>query len=148
MRSLIIGLLCGCMLWGPLLVAAEATACCAEPTVAPDDGPSRMSRRERRKLGLTFGNILRVAREMRKAGTLDEDDEIAQYQVLTAIALENPQEWSKVGEFDWQGFADFLERIWPLVLQLIEMWMKFGDATLAVPWEVAAVAPTLFVLAT
>lgn len=104
-------------------VLAQAKAVEAEAETA-----SRLGIIERRKLGLTFANALRIARKLHAEGTLvDDDSETAAAQVAAAMVAENPQAFKAVaGERDWSAFFDqliaFLEKLMPLILQLIQIF--------------------------
>jgi len=102
-----------------VLVAAAAVA---------GEAVGRIGVIERRKLGMTFANALRVARKLHAEGTLVTDDpETAAAQVAAAIVAENPVAFqSTVGERDWSEFfaqlIAFFEKMMPLILKLIEIF--------------------------
>ncbi len=85
---------------------------------------------ERRRLGFTFGNALRIARQMHDAGTLVLDDsQTAAEQVAAAMVAENPELFRTAvadGQRNWEEFfkslISFLEKMMPLILQLIEIF--------------------------
>lgn len=91
---------------------------------------SRLGVLERRKLGLTFGNALRIARKLHREGSLVSDDsQSAAAQVAAAMVAENPELFRTAaadGERDWEEFFSaliaFLEKMMPLILQLIEIF--------------------------
>ena len=82
---------------------------------------------ERRKLGLTFGNALRVARKLHAEGALVTDDpQMAAAQVAAAMVAENPAAFQAAAGADWGTFFEqliaFFEKIMPLILKLIEIF--------------------------
>ena len=91
---------------------------------------SRLGVIERRKLGLTFGNALRVARKLHSEGSLVTDDsQTAAAQVAAAMVAENPELFKATvadGERNWEEFfnsvVSFLEKLMPLILRLIEIF--------------------------
>ena len=84
----------------------------------------RMGILERRRLGLTFGNIARVAKDLKSKGQLAEDPTIAAGQIMAQIAAENPQTYSEPG-VDWDAILEFIEALLPIILQIIEMFSAF-----------------------
>ena len=91
---------------------------------------SRLGVLERRKLGLTFGNALRIARKLHSEGSLISDDaQTAAAQVAAAMVTENPELFKTAvadGQRNWEEFFNslisFLEKLMPLILQLIEIF--------------------------
>lgn len=82
---------------------------------------------ERRKLGLTFGNALRITRKLQADGTLIADDpQAAAAQVAAAMVAENPGAFKAAAGADWEEFFNalvaFIEKMMPLILQLIEIF--------------------------
>lgn len=85
---------------------------------------------QRRKLGLTFENALRVAKKLHQEGTLVTDDaQTATAQVAAAMVAENPETFKAAASEDgrdWEQFfnalVSFLEKLMPLILQLIEIF--------------------------
>lgn len=88
---------------------------------------------QRRKLGLTFRNALRVARKLHKEGTLIGDDpQTAAAQVAAAMVAENPGAFKTAAAESDQGWEEFfnslialIEKMMPLILQLIEIFSSF-----------------------
>jgi len=85
---------------------------------------------QRRKLGLTFRNALRVARQLNAEDQLVTDDEqIAAAQVAARMVAENPEMFKAAAaedDRDWEEFFSsliaFIEKLMPLILQLIEIF--------------------------
>jgi len=115
----------------------------AAKAVSSDKVSKRIGFLQRRKLGLNFGNVLRVTREMNAAGELDiEHPDAMAAQVLQRIMDENPEAFQKaLADRDWASFFEallaFLEQILPLIFQLFALS----------PPEVTAVAGPCFLLA-
>jgi hypothetical protein len=140
MRGLLIGLLCGAILFGPMVAVSEAQlrrkvqpvqpVSPEERAVGPvSDAPEGgMSRRERRRLGVTFGKCLRAARELKKAGELSDDSETAAAQIAAKLAADKPGDFAKLSAVDWDAIIAFIEKLIPLILQLIEIFSKFAYA--------------------
>jgi hypothetical protein len=82
----------------------------------------RLTIRERRKLGLTFRNVLRVTRELQDEGVLDKHDKAGTAaQILERLTHEDPQAYQEVkGDFDWDAFLEFLEKLLPIILMFME----------------------------
>ena len=78
--------------------------------------------RERRELGLTFRNILRVTKQLQENGELEDltQAEIAA-EVMAVIAEENPKSFAEAS-LDWDGILNFIERLLPIILKLIELF--------------------------
>lgn len=101
----------------PAKVAAAADA---GQTTLPEARELKL--RERIRLGLTIPNMVRKAKELRAAGTLDtENPDIAAAQIAAAIAADNPKAYAEPG-IDWEGILAFIERLLPLILQLISIF--------------------------
>ncbi len=91
---------------------------------------ARLGVLERRKLGLTFRNALRIARQLHAEGTLISDDsQAAAAQVAATMVAENPEGFKTAvadGERNWEEFFNslvaLLEKMMPLILQLIEIF--------------------------
>jgi len=77
---------------------------------------------QRRKMGLTFGNCLRVARQLKKDGTLSEDDDVAAAQIAAELAKENPKGFEGTTAIDWDAILAFIEKLLPLIMQIISMF--------------------------
>lgn len=78
---------------------------------------------QRQKMGLTFGNCLRVARQLKKAGTLSEDADVAAAQIAAELAKENPKAFESTSAVDWDAILAFIEKLIPLIMQIISMFM-------------------------
>jgi len=112
----------------PVVAAEPAAAWSAPPAVVAADevenpeGEIRLTRKERRKLGLTFRNVRKTVAELKKAGELDTGDpDGTAVQVLEKIVGDNPKAVQEVvGDRDWASFLDallkFLEQIMPIIL--------------------------------
>lgn len=93
-----------------------------------DQAVGRLGVLERRKLGLTFGNAVRIASKLHRDGSLVTDDsQTAAAQVAAAMVAEQPVAFREaVGERDWEEFfsalISFLEKMMPLILQLIQIF--------------------------
>jgi hypothetical protein len=76
---------------------------------------------QRRRLGITPLNMARVAKRL-KAENEDFDEwsreEIAA-AVLNELMNENPTAFADVAAIDWDGLLAFIERLLPVILQII-----------------------------
>ena len=78
----------------------------------------------RRKRGVTFINLIRVAGELEAEGEISKDmtaDEIAA-AVLERIVAENPKAFEDVEAVDWDALLAFIERLLPIILQIIGLF--------------------------
>jgi len=82
---------------------------------------------ERRRLGLTLSAIQDITQSLAADGviTAKMDDRDILEAVAMELAIDNPQAWAAAGGdrlgIDWVGF---LERILPLILQIIALFDK------------------------
>jgi hypothetical protein len=84
-----------------------------------DTEAKRLSFRERRRLGITRGNVIRTALRMNRAGELDASDpDLIMNQVVAEIVSENPEAYKDVGAVDWDAIFAFLEKLLPLLIML------------------------------
>jgi len=124
-RILLVLILLG-LLAGPTMAAETITidptpVVVADNEVADDAG---LSRRQRRKLGVTFRNIRRVASDLKKAGELSNDPAIASAQVLRVLTEENPKEFqAEAASIDWDALLDFIERLLELILKFLPLFV-------------------------
>ena len=85
---------------------------------------------ERRRLGLTLSAIQDVTQSLAADGivTAKMDDRDILEAVAMELAIDNPQAWADAGAerlgIDWDGLIGFLERILPLILQIIALFDK------------------------
>lgn len=122
----------------PATLASEITPS-AEAEVEARDG--RLTLRQRRQLGLTFRNCLQAARKLKAEGTLDADPDIAAAQIAAVISgdPEYAKAYAEVGAVNWDAILAFIERLIPLIMQLIQLFSF--DATLAPACDLAAAVP-------
>jgi hypothetical protein len=80
---------------------------------------------QRRKLGVTLRNLIRVTKELRAAGALEglDNSEIAA-KVLQEIIQDNPTAFGDPG-FDFDSILQLIEKLLPLIMMIIEMFSKF-----------------------
>lgn len=83
-----------------------------------------LSFRQRRKLGLTAGNVLRTGMRLAKEGKLDrENPDVAASQILEAIVFDNSEAFAEVGPgIDWEKIIEFIEALIPLILMILELF--------------------------
>jgi len=81
-----------------------------------------MTRKERRKLGLTFKKIRKTVRKLKAAGDLDGMDNAAiAATVMDRLAADNPKLLG-IKDFDWDALLAFIEKLLPIILQLIAIF--------------------------
>lgn len=81
-----------------------------------------MTWRQRRAAGVTIRNLVKTAKALKDAGDLEglSDSEMSAAILMKLVegndaVLNDPQ-------FDWDGLLQFLERLLPLILQLIAIF--------------------------
>jgi hypothetical protein len=80
-----------------------------------------MNIRQRRKLGVTLRNLAAITAQLKKAGKLDglPNEE---------IAVEIMKEWqlstdlTQAPDIDWDALLDFIERLIPVILKIIDLF--------------------------
>lgn len=77
--------------------------------------------RQRRDMGLTLPNCIRVAKKLKKSGKLSDDPDVASGQIAAELAGENPKAFGDPG-VDWDAILAFIEALLPLILQIISMF--------------------------
>jgi hypothetical protein len=75
--------------------------------------------RQRREIGLTLRNCIRVARGLNRDDELSDDPDIAAGQIAVALAGENPQAFVGV---DWDAILEFIEKLIPLIMKIIALF--------------------------
>ena len=81
----------------------------------------RLTFAQRRKMGLTLGNCLRVARRLKQDGRLSDDEDVAAGQIAAELAGENTAAFNEAG-VDWDSILAFIEKLLPLILQLLAIF--------------------------
>jgi hypothetical protein len=79
--------------------------------------------RQRREMGLTVINVIRVTRQLASDGTISKDtpqDEVID-AVINQLVFENPKAAADP-TIDWEAIAAFLERIMPLILTILSLF--------------------------
>lgn len=81
-----------------------------------------MTWRERRAAGITIRGVLKTARQLHAAGALDglEADDAA-IVVMDGMLADKPQ-WSRDPKFDFDSLLAWIEKIMPIILQLIAIF--------------------------
>jgi len=84
----------------------------------------RLTWKERKKLGLTFCNVLRIMKQLKADKTLSHDSSIASVQVFAQLVTENPKAFESIGpSVDWDLIMEWLERIIELILKLLPIFI-------------------------
>ncbi len=96
----------------------------APPVAAPD--PEKKAGRlgiiERRKLGLTIGNILPIAKRLEAEGKIDKDNpEESATLIYQELVKQNPRAFADP-QLDLDGILAFIEKLMPLIMQLIAIF--------------------------
>ena len=74
-------------------------------------------------MGLTFGNILRIVRDMKttgQIGAVDPGEAMIAVLVLDRLVGERPEAF-RDAQIDWDALIEFLERLIPLILRIIDL---------------------------
>jgi len=81
----------------------------------------RLSRRERRDMGLTFGAIRKETQRLIESGDVDgaSNAEIAA-MVLDSLVQQNPKCYSDPS-LDLEGILAFIETLMPIILMIIQL---------------------------
>ena len=79
---------------------------------------------QRRRMGVTPLNMARVAKQLQKN---NEDfhewsDEEISAAIINELLNENPQAFKELTAMDWDGLLAFIEKLIPLILQIIAMF--------------------------
>jgi hypothetical protein len=79
--------------------------------------------RQRLKLGLTVANITEIAKTLKAEGEIDENTSHSEIAAAIAVRLatKNSDEFAAVG-LDLDTVIQFIERLLPLILKLIELF--------------------------
>ena len=79
---------------------------------------------QRRRMGLTLGNLIAVAREAKAQGRLDNAETHADMTavLLQGLVASNPQQFANVSGPDWDAIFEFIERLIPLIMLLIGLF--------------------------
>lgn len=103
--------------------AAPSRGTAAVPATA-GVSEKRLGLLERRKLGLTIGQLRPVVKQMIDEGRLDpENHSAAAAAVMDELASKNPSAWQDpMGAPDWDAILEFLEKLMPLILKLIALF--------------------------
>ncbi len=90
------------------------------------DGRRRLSRRERRDLGLLPRNLFAKAAGLAKDGLLDTDHALAAIQIAEMVVDENPSAFKAAAGDNPESFLDaiieFIERMMPLIMKLLSLF--------------------------
>ena len=83
-----------------------------------------MSIKDRRKKGVTFLAVLRAARELSDDVDFDPSSksEAAEKILEKIISKKLPLAQNEEPEIDWNGLLEFIERILPLILQILAIF--------------------------
>jgi hypothetical protein len=107
----------------------------AEPTPAPEKSVlkveatntdalaakvERLSLRDRRRMGLTLGNLIRAGRDLQDIG-----EPVTAEAIAERVAEQNAQamaEVMKTKAINWENIIAFIQRLLPLILQIISIF--------------------------
>jgi hypothetical protein len=95
------------------------SAYAAEDTLA-----QTLDRRDMRRAGLTVLNVRRRVKQMARSGELTRDmsrDRIREI-VMDDLMGDNPRAFENFGAVDWDAILAFIEKLLPLILQLIALF--------------------------
>ena len=106
-----------------ITVPVTATVATDVPVLATKKFREGLTIRERREMGLTVRNVSRVLQELDKAGEINEETttEEAAVMVLSVLLADNPAAFQDPA-IDWEAILAFLERLIPLILQIIAIF--------------------------
>jgi len=102
-----------------LTVEAEVGELTGAEKVAKRPG---LSWRQRRAMGITPRNMIRVVREMEKDGSLESVDQAElSAMVLDRLMTENPKAFADPS-LDWDAILSFIEALLPVILKIIALF--------------------------
>lgn len=108
------------------VTAPAAAPAPATPAVKPAAPTERLGLLKRIKLGLTVKNLTPIVKDLKAKGELTGDSSVDSITVAKALMEKNPQLFKAEAGADWEEFFDalisFLEKLLPLILQLIEIF--------------------------
>jgi hypothetical protein len=79
--------------------------------------------RQRRDMGLTLINLIRVTRTLASEGVIDKStpQEEVRDAILSRLAADNPVACADPG-IDWDAVLAFLEKLLPFLLQILALF--------------------------
>lgn len=79
--------------------------------------------RQRRDMGLTLINLVRVTRQLASEGAIDKDtpQEEVRDAILNRLAMDNPAACADP-TIDWDAVLAFLEKLLPFLLQILALF--------------------------
>jgi len=110
--------------------AAEQAAPAVQPA-APDVSAERLSRKQKRDLGILPIQVLSRARQMAKDGEISKDMTPKEMAFCYASNVASSQEfggaWNQVSDgtygVDWDGIIAFLERLFELLMKFLPLFI-------------------------
>ncbi len=94
-----------------------------ESDVPAAGDPNKMSRRERRKLGLTFRNVARAARELKREG-----DDVTALAVMEKIVGENAKAYAETPGIDFDAILEFIQKLLDMLLKYLPLFLEPAPA--------------------
>lgn len=100
---------------------SAATAKSAPVKIAGLGQRRELTLRERRKLGLTLGNVLSTARELAESGeiTADTDRSVTSALILDRMASRNPEAFA-AEDIDKDKVLEFIEALFRFIFDLLK----------------------------
>ncbi len=104
---------------------------------------------ERRKLGLTIAKVRPVVEKLAAEGKIDRDNpSAAAAAVMHELMQQDPKAWGDV-QLDFDAILEFLERLIPLIMKLIDLFswapaahpsisLAVSIVAMPIPWRRAA----------
>lgn len=120
---------------GPSATVAPTDS--VQPQLRPVKLREGLTRRQRRDMGLTFGNVRRVLSELQADESACFDDcciEELAVMVAERVVTENPAAFQDP-QLDWDAILAFIERLIPLIMTIISL---FSSTAVDVDWIVTA----------
>jgi len=87
--------------------------------------PAKLTRKQRRAMGITIKNMRLKVRELKEAGELEGlTNEELSAEVMGQLLSENPKAFASAEEvgIDMDGILAFIERLMPLILMLMQLF--------------------------
>lgn len=112
------------------VVPAAEVAKPAAKAAAKERGNHSLNLRDRRAMGLTVGNLLALAKELRAEGAIDDDSTAAEEAAALAMKLreKTPHAFANANAMDWESIISFIEKLMPIIKMLMSFFNQPAPA--------------------
>ena len=82
------------------------------------------TRKERKRMGVTWWNVVRILRDMKAANELSPDNSLNALTVMERLAADRPEAFVFAeAERDWDSFLEFLEKLIALLMKILPFFI-------------------------